>query len=167
MVTVDRKRVGRVAPVDRLEIRCIPGIHSVRVRQWHLRSRPIEVDAPAGLLVNIEVDDPSLRPFLRSWLSSMIAPGRALTMSQSTPVVEAIAPGDPQGPSSAAALRDRNEQDRRRVLLSGLLSALGFALLLIAIAAGVPILFLPAIASIAVGIWFAIRLFSRASRSKH
>jgi len=164
-VTIDRKRVGRVAPVDRLEITCIPGIHSVRVRQWHLRSRPIDVRATAGSLVSVEVDDPSLRPFLRSWLSSMVAPGRALTISQSTSMVEYAPTVDAQSRHSATVL-DRNERGRRLVLFSGLFNFVGFEMLLIGINAGVPLLFIPAVACIAVGIWFATRLFSRANRSE-
>jgi hypothetical protein len=157
VVTLDGQRVGAVAPVDTLELHCSPGTHVLRVRQWWLRSKPTPVVASEGSVSYVEVDDPSRSPFLKTWLTMMFAPGRALTLSITTP--------SPDIPSSTPTqLATENALARRSIVSSAGFQLVGFILLALSVAHKAWALAVPAVALIAIGLALGIRLMVSARR---
>jgi hypothetical protein len=156
-VTLDGRRVGAVAPVDRLELHCSPGTHVLRVRQWWLRSKATPVEASEGSVSYVEVDDPSGGPFLRTWLTMMFAPGRALTLSVATQSTDI-----PR--STPTPLTTENTLARRRIVSSAGLQLVGFLLLALSAAHKAWALAVPAVALIAIGLALGIRLMVSARR---
>jgi len=150
IVTLDGKRVGAVAPVDRLEVPCTPGTHVLRIRQWWFRSSATPVEVADGSRTRIEVDDPSQRPFLKSWVTGMITPWRALSLSvgEAQPGVSEVEPRTVGSNATEGARRTVSVM----LVAVFVLSLLGFSLLLVAVEHKVLVLAVVAGVLIALGL---------------
>jgi hypothetical protein len=161
-VSVDGRRVGAVAPVDRLEVPCVPGSHVVRVRQWWLRSLPTKVSVAEGETVSVEVEDPSRRPFLKTWLSMFFTPGRSLRLLAASS--EASMGAYPVSERRSGTSQLDRALVQRRMVTSVVFQLLGIALLVLAVGVKEWTLVAPAVVLMAVGLWLGLRLIRSVRR---
>jgi hypothetical protein len=155
-VSIDGRRVGSVAPVDRLVVACTPGTHVVRVRQGWLRSEPTPVEVTDGESAEVGVDDPARRGRLTTWRRMLLTPGRSLMLSVVT--ARTGSPASSSGLRSPSQVAEGNDDAWRRVLASGLVQCAGFVLLLLALAHKTWVLAALGVVLLCCGGWLAVRL---------
>jgi hypothetical protein len=158
-VSLDGRRVGSVAPLGKLEMPCTSGTHVVRVRQWWFRSKPTPVEVEEGRVTAVEVEDPSQRPFLRTFVSGFFRPGSMLTLSIAPS--EGAHSGQVPDTQSNATEKARVQRD---MAISVILQVLGFGALLLAASTRIWGLAVPAIGLIVLGLGFGIRLMASVRR---
>jgi hypothetical protein len=80
--SLDGSRVGKVPPEGRVDLLCEPGHHVVRIRQWWYRSKPMQVDVPAGHVVTLNADIPRSGNLVARMVTFIFTPWRALSLSE-------------------------------------------------------------------------------------
>jgi hypothetical protein len=80
-VSVDRRNVGKLPPVGRIDVPCEAGSHVVRIGQWWYRSPPLSVAALSGQTIFLKADR-SRVPLLRRLAIFAFTPWRALVLTE-------------------------------------------------------------------------------------
>lgn len=127
VMSVDGKRVGRVALHGECACQVMPGQHTVRVRQWWFRSPPVRVNVTSGSTARLRADIPLSLSFFRRMAKGLFAPGKCLTLESSDIGSD---------PTRVSASRRSSEQGRKALLGQGVLGIIGFSLVLVGVKTG-------------------------------
>jgi hypothetical protein len=81
-VALDGTRAGVASPGQQLDIACIPGPHTVRIRQWWYRSKPVTVDLRAGEVLRLVASTPRGGNLLIRMAILIFRPSRSLSLDK-------------------------------------------------------------------------------------
>lgn len=81
-VALDGAGAGMAFPGQQLNVECAPGTHTVRIRQWWYRSRPVTVDLSPGERCHLVADAPRGGGLLRRMATLMVRPSRSLSLNK-------------------------------------------------------------------------------------
>jgi hypothetical protein len=131
-VYVDNRKVGKLPLNSSINLPLRSGTHYIRIRQWYYLSPPTPVDVIAGRTIRIKADIPR-RPLLRRMGRMLIAPTRCLVLTTvGTSDAETKHSTMPPAivPVPAPANVGLQGRVRQRMVIGGVISLVGFLLIL-------------------------------------
>ena len=79
-MSVDSKRVGKVILHGECACQVVPGVHSVRIRQWWYRSPVVNVNVASGMTTRLRGDIPLSLSFLKRMAKFALSPSSCLVL---------------------------------------------------------------------------------------
>jgi hypothetical protein len=147
-MSVDSKRVGKVILHGECACQVVPGVHSVRIRQWWYRSPVVNVNVASGMTTRLRGDIPLSLSFLKRMAKFALSPSSCLVLEPA---------GVTTDQTRVSASRRVSEQGRRAALGNTVASIVGFVIVLIGAIKTAPVLIVLGLLLVVGGTALALR----------